>query len=290
MKSIFRISGAAVLAAASSLVLVPASTPALGQSSQSITCQPSTVSVAPSSGSLVVSCTSPGGGTPPPSCSVSVSKSLLTSGGGPVTVTASNCGTITSWSGTSPTTAIATANGQTPIPSSFIDNLPTNTGATTVSYSYSVVGSSGTNSASVSVSGTGSGGGGGTTSCGTPVTFAWSASGYERQTVTVAAGGTSMAQFTVASPTISSQPRIIVSNSGGTYRPTWALSPSPCVFPTSSDPVIGGPSASTTAYIWYLLSGTATSWEPVLSLGNTYYINLKNTSSKSQSFYVDLYN
>lgn len=288
MNRIFRVSGAAVLAAASSVFLAPVSTPAFGQSSQSITCQPSTVAVAPSSGNLVVSCTSPGGGTPPPSCSVSVKPSSLPSGGGSVTVTAS-CGTIASWSGTSPTTAISTANGQTPVPSSFLDNLPANTGTTAQPYSYTVVGANGTNSATVSVSGT-SGGGGGTTSCGTPATLAWSASGYNRQALTVAAGGTGMAQFTVASATISSQPRVIVSNSGGTYRPTWALTSSPCVFPTSSDPVIGGPPASTTAYIWYLLSGTPTAWEPILSLGNTYYVNLKNTSGKSQTFYVDLYN
>src|SRR5574340_1728632 len=71
MKRIFRISGAAVIAAASALVLVPVPTPALGQSP--LTCQPSTVAIVPSGGNLVVTCTTVTGGTaPPPACSVSV--------------------------------------------------------------------------------------------------------------------------------------------------------------------------------------------------------------------------
>ena len=288
MKSIFRISGAAVLAAASSLVLVPASTPALGQSSQSITCQPSTVSVAPSSGSLVVSCTSPGGSTPPPSCSVSVSPSSLGSGGGQVTVTASNCGTITSWSGTSPTTAIATANGQTPVPSSFTDNLPTNTGTTTVSYSYSVVGSGGTNFQTASVSGTSGGGGGGTTSCGTPTTLAWGSS--NRVWVSIAAGGTATVQFTpgaLGNP----QPKVVIGNGGGGagLLPVAVLASSPCTFPTTSDPVIGGQPAKVQSLMYFSLSGTASSWMAVLTAGTTYYVNLKNPSSGAQNISVDLY-
>lgn len=289
MKQIFRISGATLLAGVTSFVLAPVSMPVLGQTAapQSITCQPSTVSVAPSSGNLLVTCTSPGGGTPPPpSCLVSVSPTTLSSGGGTVTVSAS-CGTISSWTGTSPTTAVSTANGQTPVPSSFTDNLPANSGSTSVSYTYTVVGANGTNSAAVVVSGT-SGGGGGTTSCGTPVAVAWGS--YNRGTLTIAGGGTGLAQFTVGKLG-NPQPKIIIGNGGGGagLLPVVALASSPCTFPTASDPVIGGGPATVTGLIYFSLSGTPSMWMPVLTSGNTYYVNLKNPSGKPQVFYVDIY-
>lgn len=285
MKQIFRISGAAILMVAGGFALAPVPTPALAGT---LTCSPSTVSVSPSGGNLLVTCTDAGGGSTS-TCSVTVSPASppLTSAGGLVNVSASNCGTISGWM-VSP----ATSNSGTTA-TSFTDSLPatsTTTGAQTYTYTVTGTGSPTTAQASIVVPAPAStgGGGGGTTSCGTPATVAWGS--YNRATVTIAGGATGTVQFTpgvLGNP----QPKIVIGNGGGGkgLLPIVALASSPCALPTTPDPVIGGGVASVTGLIYFSLTGTPSKWMPVLTSGKTYYVNLQNPSSTAQQFYVDLY-
>ena len=286
MNQIFRISGAAALAGLSSLVLAPVSMPVLGQTTQSITCQPSTVTVSPSSGNLTVSCTSPGGGgTPPPPCSVSVFPATLPSAGGSVNVTASNCGTITSWTGAQSTGAQAAVTAN-PIPSTFTDTLQSNTGTSSVSYTYSVVGSGGTNTSTVFVSAA-SGGTGGATSCGSPTPITWGSPIYTFVTVS----GSATASFTVpATAPIGSKGIVQLSTlSGGSFSVTYALTSAPCTFPTAVDPTLGGPATFTTSSgsipFNFQVGGSSSNGGLVLQPGQTYFVNLK-AKSKTLQIYV----
>lgn len=284
MNRIFRISSAAVFAMASSLALSPVSAPpALAGT---LTCTPTTVSVSPSGGNLLVSCTDAGGSTSTCSVTVSAASPPLTSAGGPVNVSASNCGSPVSWT-VSPTTS---ASGTT-VPS-FTDTLPANSGTTGVVYTYTVTGTGTPTTAQGSIvvpAPASTGGGGGGTACGAPVTMPWNAAGSSRTLIPVAVGGMAMAQFTVSTATtLNSAPRIVVSNTGGSLRTVWALASSPCSFPASTDPTIGGAGTFTGAYEYYSLSGTPSSWLPVLKPGTTYYVNIK--SAGSNPVIVDLYN
>lgn len=282
MDRIFRISGAAVLAA-SALALALASTPALAGS---LTCTPTTVSVAPSAGNLLVTCTEvPPSGTPPPACSVSVSPSTLSSAGGAVNVTASNCGTITSWTGAQSTSAQAAVTAN-PVPSTFTDTLPPNSGTSAVPYAYSVVGSSGSNSATAFVSGASSGGTGGSTSCGTPISIPWGSPSYTFVTVS----GSAVVQFTVPATTPAGTRGVLQLStlSGGSFNVTYAFASAPCVFPTAPDPVLGGGAAFTTSSgsipYSFQVGGPPNSGVYMLQPGMTYYLNIKATHKTIQIY------
>lgn len=297
MNQIFRFSGTALLAVTGGFFLASAPVPTLAQTSQSITCQPSTVSVSPSSGSLVVSCTSPGGGTPPPpSCAIAFSPASLTSVGGSVQVTASNCGTISSWSGAVSSAAIA-ATTTSPIPATFTDTLADNsTGTVAVAYAYSVTGTGGTATKTISVpapSSTG-GGGGGVTTCGSKtVGLDWGPS--TRQTVTIAGNGAVVAQFTVGTPS-SSYPHIGISNNASSSKVQYALASSAnCTLPTkaSPDPVLGTVANTTPNFgglMYFSVPGTKATYGTPLTQGTTYYVIVQNVGSTSASYFIDLYN
>ncbi|MBS0327053.1 MAG: hypothetical protein JSS46_10995 [Proteobacteria bacterium] len=300
MNRIFRISGAAIVAAAGGVLLAPVSAPILAQTAGGpgkLTCVPATVSVGPSasvSGSLDVTCTTATGGTGgTPSCSVSISPSTLSSTGGTVNVAASNCGTISGWTGVQ-----SSANTGTTA-ASFSDTLPANTGTANLSYTYTVTGTGTPASASAKAvvqAPPGTGGGGGVppdTSCASTSTqLPWSAGGYSRVgPFTISGGSTVTAYFTAGASTLNSAPKISLAQN--TTKVTWALASAPCSFPTPTDPVIGGPGAwtNTGTYDYFSVTAKPTSYLVGLTPGNTYYVNVMMPSGKgSATFYIDLYN
>src|SRR6476659_9532119 len=82
-------------------------------------------------GNINVSCTPAGGGSTP-SCTVSASPTFVAAAGGTVTLTASNCGSISSWAGGKSTTGGTSTSWQ--------DTLPANTSSSNVTYRYAVSG------------------------------------------------------------------------------------------------------------------------------------------------------
>ena len=109
-----------------------------------VTCTSATFSATPDgAGNIVVSCTSPGSTA---ACSLTASPTSLPAAGGTVTLTASNCGTISSW------TKAGTLLSQSS--SSWKDSIPPNTNTQPTSFIYTV---NGANGASVTVSQNGAG-------------------------------------------------------------------------------------------------------------------------------------
>jgi hypothetical protein len=103
-----------------------------------MSCAGGSFSVSPDGqGNFNVNCASPGG---TPTCTLSASPSSLPATGGTVTLTASNCGTISGW------TKAGTTVNQTV--STLQDSIPANAGPGTQSFTYTVNGST---SASVTV-------------------------------------------------------------------------------------------------------------------------------------------
>lgn len=294
MNRVFRVCRVSALAAVAGVALAPVSLAALAQTSQSLTCVASSVSVAPISGTsnLSVACMSPDKTTPPPGCSLSASPSVLSSSGGGVTVTASSCASPLTWSrspGPISTSATGTAlTGGTVLN----DSLVTNSTTANVTYTYSVTDSlaaTATAPAVVPFSSATSGG----TSCGTPVALTWG-SGYTRKAITVTGSTPVVAQFTVATATtFNSLSKIALSNSGGSAKYTWALASSPCSFPNGTDPAIGGIGAKTSqgGLEYFTIGGTVNSVAATLQFGGTYYFSIKNASgSGSNTVFLDLYN
>jgi len=110
-----------------------------------VTCTSATFSATPDgAGNIVVSCTSPGSTA---ACSLTASPSSLPAAGGNTTLTASNCGTVTSLAKDG--TQIASTG------TSWSQPLPANTGTTAVSYTYTVQGANGSDTTRVTVTGTG---------------------------------------------------------------------------------------------------------------------------------------
>lgn len=130
-RNISRVLAAAVASAGFAVAPMPAFGTVLS-------CSGGSFSVSPDGqGNFNVNCTSPGGA---PSCTLSASPSSLPATGGTVTLTASNCGTISGW------TKAGTPVNQTI--STLQDSIPANAGPGTQSFTYTVNGST---SASVTV-------------------------------------------------------------------------------------------------------------------------------------------
>lgn len=281
MGRMFRISGVAALAIACSLPLIPMSAPAVAGA---LTCVPSTVVVNPSGDgqTLGVSCTDANPG-PTTNCSVTVTAATppMTSAGGPVNVSASNCGTISGW----------VVNPQTSLggitQTSFTDQLPNNpnTDGTSIRYTYTVSGTGSPASASGSILvPAASAPPPPTGSCGSLPTLAWVGSKWTNVNVS----GTAVAQFTVPAGTSVSTGKIqfSITNANRSAAVSYALSSgcSPSSFPTAVDPTIGGYTliGSTTSgavYMKFQVGGSVTSSVATLQPGKTYYIYLKSSGN-----------
>ncbi|MHB8723972.1 MAG: hypothetical protein ACYC9Z_01140 [Casimicrobiaceae bacterium] len=253
-------------------------------SAGTLTCTPTSLTVVPNSlGNLAVTCTD--AGTPPPttSCTVAASQSLLASSGGSATITATNCGTITSWTG-----AVTAAPG---IAASFTDMLPANTGTTNSTYTYTVTGSGSPTTASTTV----------TVSAPTAPpspTSTISCTGYSTQVVDISwaaskgsvrvttkgftNGMVVVGRFTTPNvvPAGTPQATVAAAESNSTTGPiprTAALSLTPCSFPSPNP--IGGLwstiSGGTSPTVAYQVNGTS-SYYAVLAPNTTYYFNIKN--------------
>lgn len=254
-------------------------------SAGTLTCTPTSLTVVPNSlGNLAVTCTD--AGTPPPttSCTVAASQTLLGSSGGFVTITASNCGTISSWAG-----AVAVAPGSA---ASFTDTLPANTGATNTTYTYTVTGTGSPTTASTTVTVS-------APSAPPPPTSSISCSGYATQVIDIPWGAINtgsvrlttkgftngmivVARFTTPNVVPAANARAKVqsaesSSQTGPIQRTAALSLTPCTF--SSPNPIGGlwstVTNTTSPSVTYQVNGTS-SYYPILAPNTTYYFNIKN--------------
>ncbi len=255
-------------------------------SAGTLTCTPTSLTVVPNSlGNLAVTCAD--AGTPPPttSCTVAASPSLLASSGGFVAITASNCGTISSWTGAqvSPGTA-----------ASFTDTLPPNTGTTNATYTYTVTGTGSPTTASTTVTVS-------APSAPPPPTSTISCSGYATQLVDISWAASKgsvrvttkgftngmivVGRFTTPKVVPAGTPQATVSaaessSSTGPIARTAALSLTPCSFPSPNP--IGGlwstVSGGTTPTVAYQVNGTSP-YYAVLAPNTTYYFNIKNEVS-----------
>lgn len=272
-RSISRVLAAAV---ASAGFAVPVPTIAA-----SLTCTAGTFSATPVNGNIVVSCTSP---STTPTCSLTASPTLVSASGGTVTLAASNCGTISSW------TKAGSSVGQTA--SSWQDSFPANGGTSTISYTYTVNGAGGSDSVTVSQSGTGGSTPppplpGGAISCagysktivldlpwGQPGSAAprLVSSGFNYDSVVVA-------RFTTPASTASNVFAQIKAAEWGDQQAlrTAALSTSPCDFPSPNplgryaSVMTGTPSPS----VNYAVGGSSSLYA-ILKPSTTYYFNIRN--------------
>lgn len=131
-RNISRVLAAAVASAG----FVAAPMPALGTT---LSCASSSFSVSPDGkGNFNVSCNAPGSSA---TCALSASPSSLPSSGGTVTLTATNCGTVSSVAKNS--TQIAQSG------TTWTDSIAANTGATSLNFTYTVTGDGGQASVTV---------------------------------------------------------------------------------------------------------------------------------------------
>jgi hypothetical protein len=108
-------------------------------------CAGSSFSVSPDGkGNFNVSCTTPGSSA---TCSLIASTTSLPASGGSITLTANNCGTVSSWAKNGSQVA---QSGST-----WTETIPANAGATSVSFTYTVQGDNGSDSVTVSESAAG---------------------------------------------------------------------------------------------------------------------------------------
>jgi len=248
--------------------------------SATLSCTSSSFSAAPDgSGNIVVNCTQAGGGTaPPPSCYVSASPTVLSAAGGNVTLTASNCGTVSGWTGGKAATGGTSSSWQ--------DTIPANTGTQSVTYSYTVSGSSGSASVGVTVQAAGSTTtNGGAISCNgygktVVVDLAWGAlkSGNVRVNSSGFGNGAILvARFTTPSTTAPSLIGKIqaAESSGGPIPRSAALSTTPCDFPSPPLAKFSTVPNSTSPTASYVVGGTS-AYYAILSPSTTYYFNIKN--------------
>lgn len=273
-RSISRVLAAAV---ASAGFVAPAPTIAA-----TLTCTASTFTATASGGNINVSCTSP---STTPTCSLTANNTVIPATGGSVTLTASNCGTISSW-----TKSASTVSGQTS--TSLTDTFPANTGTSSLSFTYTVSGDGGSDSVTVTQSAPG----GGTTSPPPPgacpgfantrsITIPWGAVASGNVDVyTSKAGGFGpndivVAQFTTPATTAANVWGKVsaAENGGGPIPRTASLSLTPCDFP-SPNPIggllatVGG--GSSPSVQWAI--GGSSVYYPILKPNTTYYFNIKN--------------
>ena len=254
-----------------------------------LTCTSSTFSAsADGSGNITINCTSPsiGGGS---TCTISVSPTSLPASGGTVNISTSGCTTPSVTGGKSVTT---TQTGWT-------DQIPANTGSTSLTYTYTVNGgASGSDSKSIVEAGTGSPPPppppGGSISCagfsktivldldwGAPSTAA-----PRKTTSGFGNGAIVVARFTTPANTA---PGVYATISSGEYgdqptQRTAALSTTPCDFP-SPNPL--GRYATLNAgqqtpSVVYAVGGSSSSYA-ILQPSTTYYFNVTNAYKGSPS-------
>ena len=118
-----------VLAAAVPLAAFAVPIPAFGAQ---LTCTSSSFTASASGGNIIVSCTEPGSGST--TCTLSANPTSVPATGGSVSLSA-NCGTVSSWTGGKSATGGSS--------SSWTDTIPANTGASPLTWGYTVNGSGG---------------------------------------------------------------------------------------------------------------------------------------------------
>jgi hypothetical protein len=250
----------------------------------SLTCTSATfTATADNAGNIVVSCTAPGNTA---ACSLTASPSSVPASGGNVQLTASNCGTVTSVAKNG--TQIATSG------TSWTQNIPANSGTSSVSFTYTVQGGNGSDSVVVTQSGSGGGGGGDTSnpppaSCEgytvVPVSLPWSAQskvttkGFNNSTMVVASFTTPATSIVSGGATLAA-----VEFGDGKATRTAALSTSPCDL--SGSGVGKGavfPGNTQTPGLTYQINGSVSflNTRVVLKPSTTYYFNIVNRDSRN---------
>ena len=257
-------------------------------SAGTLSCTPTSLSVAPDSlGNLSVTCTDAGPTPPSPStCTLTPASSVVGSGGTNLTLTASNCGTLSGWAVTSGATV-------TPVTATTASvSVPANLGTSPLTYTVTVANSTTPTSLSASVTVS-------APSTIPPPTGTISCAGYTTQLVdipwgTIGSGNSRVttkgftngmivvARFTTPSviPAGISQATIggVESNSAtGPVLRTAAMSLTPCDFPNPNP--IGGfwsTVTNTASPSVTYQDGGASSYYTVLKPNTTYYFNVKN--------------
>jgi len=263
-------------------------------------CSGFTASVDPGTGAMVLTCVPIGGGTPPPSnapqgCVARINNSTtatLASGGGSVNLSvACSSPTTLTYNWTKGVTAGTNSNA------SWTDTLPENTGTSNQTYSYTVkvCNSAGTSTDCATVpsipltavvpAATGGGTGGGTIACASKVLdIDWNAPG---RYFTYNAGGfgtadTMVVRFKAGNTPFTSLARFSGAEYGSSPSARIAtLSATPCDF--SRQPSIGAsilqPTNSITFYFTVGAVENSAAYYPVLQVGKTYYINIRNDTN-----------
>jgi hypothetical protein len=288
-RNISRVLAAAVASAGFAVVPMPAFGASLQCTSASFN------ATSDGNGNINVSCTSPGA---TPVCTLSASPSSLGSGGGTVKLTASNCGTISTW------TKAGSPVGQTA--SSWNDLIPANTGTSTAQFTYTVNGDGGSASATVTEAAPGSAPPppppGGAISCAgysktIVIDLPWGAPGSGAPRLSSSGFGNGaiiVARFTTPSTTSTASAALSSGEWGDQPTPrTAALSLSPCDF-SSPLPRASFTLGQQTPAVTYVVGGSSRMYT-VLQPSTTYYFNIKNEAygvptcgSSSCNMFVEL--
>jgi len=274
-RNISRVLAAAV--ASSGLAVLP--TPAFGTA---LSCAGGSFSVAPDgNGNFNVNCTTPGGTA---ACSLTASTTSLPAAGGSVTLTASNCGTVTSWAKNG--TQVSQSG------SSWSETLPANTTSSSVSYRFTVTGSTGAaDTATVTVAAAG-----GTTqpppvdngpiSCaGFSSTLVYDLPWQSQSKITTKGFNNStmvVARFRTPATSVQSASANVAS---AEYLPpnvlrTASISTSPCDLKGSGTGAISPGVTQQPSWTYQILGTTSRlSGKVILQPSTTYYVNIANRDS-----------
>jgi hypothetical protein len=272
-RNISRVLAAAVASAGFAAVPVPTF-------GASLSCAGGTFSVSPDGqGNFNVSCNTPGSSA---TCSITANPPSLTSAGGSVTLTASNCGTVSSWAKNA---AQVATSGNT-----WSETIPQNTGTTSVPFTYTVQGTSGSDSVTVTESapGTSTPPTGGTISCaGYSKTLVYDLPWTAQSNATTTGFGNDaivVARFTTPATSVMSSTANVssVEFGGPTAWRTASLSTVPCDLSgtgVGSVAVFKGNSQGPSVTYQILGAVTRLSGRVVLQPSTTYYFNIVNRNS-----------
>jgi hypothetical protein len=241
----------------------------------SLTCTAGSFSASAQGGNIVVSCTPPDNTT---ACSLTASPPSLPASGGNVTLTATNCGAVTS---------LAKNGNQVASSGTFSETIPPNAGTSSVTFTYTVQGSSGSDSAAVTESGTGTSNPppDGPTTCDgytvIPVDLPWAAAESKVTTKGFNNGAIIVARFTTPATGVVSGSAFLstVENGDPKAMRTASLSTSPCdLAGTGTGKMWKG---TQTPGFSYQINGTVSrlSDRVVLQPSTTYYFNIVNRNA-----------
>jgi hypothetical protein len=268
-RTISRVLAAAVACSGFAIAPMPAFAASLKCMSTTFT------ATADNAGNIVVSCTEPGSTA---ACSLTASPTSLPASGGNVTLTAANCGSVTSWAKNS--SQVATSG------TTFSESIPANTGTSSVSYTYTVQGANGADTVTImeAAAGTNNPPPVATTCNGytvIPVDLPWVAQskvitkGFNNDAIVVARFTTPATSAISGGATLAS-----VESSDGKATRTASLSTSPCdLAGTGTGKVFKGTTQAPS--LTYQINGSVNflSDRAILQPSTTYYFNIVNRNA-----------